>query len=251
MSKAFDTIDHSILLRKLEIYGFRGKLFNLIETFLTNRLQYIDSLGKTAKKGKVLCRVPQGSVLGLYLFILYINDLDNACTESFLTMFTDDTTVIKPGRRTDSLIRKDVKVMTHWFDANKLTIKVDKYEAIHFGRGIPDAVQIKGNHLHYKPCCKYLGVYIDPTLTFRDHIDYVVIKLNKFCCLIYHVRHLYPKKCLLMFYKAYAKSIITYGLLIHGAAAKTYLSRIESVQRRILRAIFSENDKIPCRKYLL
>ena len=238
LSKAFDTIDHSILLRKLEINGFRGKIFNLIETFLTNRLQYIDSLDKTSKKGKVLCGVPQGSVLGPFLFLLYINDLDNACTESSLTMFADDTTVIKAGRRTDSLIREDVKVMTHWFDANKLTINVDKCEAIHFGRGIPDEVQIKDNHLHYKPCCKYLGVYIDPTLTFRDHIDYVVKKLNKFCGLIYHVRHLYPKKCLLMFYNAYAKSIITYGLLIYGAAAKPNLSRIESVQRRILRAIF-------------
>ena len=108
-------------------------------------------------------------------------------------MFADDTAVIKAGRRTDSLIRKDVKVMTHLFDANKLTINVDICEAIHFGRGIPDEVQIKGNQLHYKPCCKFLGVYIDPTLTFRDHIDHVVKKLNKFCRSNYHVRPLYPE----------------------------------------------------------
>ena len=92
-------------------------------------------------------------------------------------MFADDTTVIKAGRRSDSRISKDVEVMTHWFDADKLTIKVDKCEAIHFGRGIHDEVQIKDTQLHYKPCCKYLGVYIDPMLTFRDHIGHVVKKL--------------------------------------------------------------------------
>ena len=69
-----------------------------------------------------------------------------------------------------------MKIRTHWVDGNKLTINVDKSEAIHFGRGIPDEVQIKDNHLHYKPCCRYSGVYIDPTLTFRDHIDHGVKK---------------------------------------------------------------------------
>ena len=105
-------------------------------------------------------------MLAPFLFLLYINDPDNACTERSLKIFADDRTIIEAGRRTDSLIRKDVKVMTHWFDANKLTINVDKCEAIHFGRGIPDEVQMKDNQLHYKPCCKSLGVYIDPTLTF-------------------------------------------------------------------------------------
>ena len=250
MSKAFDTIDHSILLGKLEIYGFRGKIFNLIETFLTNRLQFIEFLDKTSKKGKVLCCVPQGSVVGPFLFLLYNNDLDNACTKNSLTMFADDTTVIKAGRRTDYLIRKDVKVRTHWFNAIKLTINVDKCEAIHFGRGTPDEFQIKDNHSHYKLCYKYLGDYIDPTLTFRDHIDYVVKKLNKFCGLIYHVKHLYPKKCLLMFYNEYAKSVITYGLLIYGAAAKTNLSRIESVQRRILQSYFFRKRQDSLQKIL-
>ena len=136
--------------------------------FLTNRLQYIDSLEKTSNEGRVLRGVPQGSVLGS-VFLLYLNDLDKSCSESSLTRFNDDKTVIKAGRKADSLIRRDVKVVTHLFDANRKTINFDNCEAILFGGGIPDEVQIKDNHLHYKPCCKHLAVYIDPTLTFREH----------------------------------------------------------------------------------
>ena len=121
-------------------------------------------------------------------FHLCLNDLDNACSESSISMFADDTTVIKAGSRTDSLIREVVRVMTHWIDANRLTINVDKCEAIHFGRGKPDKVQIKDSQLHYKPYCNHLGVYIDPTPTFRDHRDYVVKKLIKLGGLIYLVR---------------------------------------------------------------
>ena len=69
-------------------------------------------------------------------------------------MFADDTTVINAGHRTDSFIREDVRVETYWFDANKLKFKVDKCEATHFRRGVPDEVQIKDNQLHYKPCCE-------------------------------------------------------------------------------------------------
>ena len=108
MSKVFVTINHSVLLHTLESYGFRGKFSNLVETSLTNRLQCNDSPEKTSKKGKALVGVPQESVLGPFLFLLYTDDLDNACAESSFTIFADDTTVIKAGPRNDSLIREDV-----------------------------------------------------------------------------------------------------------------------------------------------
>ena len=86
--------------------------------------------------------------------------------------------------------------------------------------------------------CKYLGLYIDSKLTFREHIKYVSKKLNKFCGLIYRVQYLYPVKCLLTFYESYAKSVSTYGLLFYGSACKSNLEEIEMAQRRIIRAIF-------------
>ena len=109
-----------------------------------------------------------------------------------------------------------------------------------FGCGKPNNLRVLSKELEYKNSCKYLGVHIDKNLRFREHIDHVVKKLNKFCGLIYRVGHLYRRKSLLMFYNSIAKSIITYGLLLYGTAYKTNMTKIEAVQGRILRAFFSK-----------
>ena len=155
-----------------------------------------------------------------------------------MVIFADDTTIIKAGKRTDAAIKSDIVTVSKWFESNKLTINTDKSEAMFFGCGKPNNLRILSKELEYKNSCKYLSVHIDKNLRFREHIDHVVKKLNKVCGLIYRVRHLYPRKCLLMFYNSFAKSIITYGLLVYGTAYKTNMTKIEAVQKRILRAIF-------------
>ena len=113
---------------------------------------------------------------------------------------------------------------------------------ISFGCGLPEKISILNEELSYKSSCKYLRLYLDECLRclrFREHINYVAKKLNKFCGLIYRVRDLYPRKCLLMFYKSFARSIISsYGISVYGSAAKTNLKKIENAQPRIIRAIF-------------
>ena len=238
LQKAFDTLDHKILLNKMEKLGLRGNINHLIGSYLTNRWQYIKANSMSTEKLKLCTGVPQGSVLGPFLFLLYINDLPNVCQNSQMMIFADDTTIINAGKRTDPLIKNDIVAVSKWFKSSKLTINTDKCEAMFFGCGKPDNLNILSNILGNQNSCKYLVVHIDKTLKFREHIDHVVKKLNKFCGLMYRVRHLYPRKCLLMFYNSYAKSVITYGLLLYGTAAKSNLSKIETVQRRILRAIY-------------
>ena len=106
-----------------------------------------------------------------------------------------------------------------------------------FGNNYQNTLTVQNEAIPRNTCCKYLGVLIDSKLTYRDHIIYVVKKLNKFCGLIYRVRDIYPIKCLLLFYNAYAKSVICYGLFVYGRAAKTNLTKIEMAQRRIIGAI--------------
>ena len=110
-----------------------------------------------------------------------------------------------------------------------------------FGYGKPDTIKIGVFELNYKSC-KYLGIHLDKKLLFREHIEYEEKKLNKFCGLIYRVRHFYPQKCLLVFYNSFTKSIICYGLMVYDSAAKTNLQKIEFAQRRIIRAIFFQKE---------
>ena len=238
LQKAFDTLDHKILLEKLEKYGYRGPIYKLLNSYLNDRWQYIDLNGTCTSKKQILTGVPQGSILGPFLFLLYINDLDENSGDSNVTMFADDTTLINAGKSKNFSVQEDIDKITSWLIENKLTINVDKCEVMFFGSGNPQLLKIDENNQQFKSCCKYLGLYVDKWLRFNQHIDYIVKKLNKFCGLIYCTRHLYPRKCLILFYNSFAKSIINYGILVYGSAAKTNLAKIEIVQRRIMRAIF-------------
>ena len=134
-------------------------------------------------------------------------------------------------------MQEDLDRLSNWFSWNKLTINLAKCENLNIGHPKPNCLKIFGSPITNKNQCKYLGFILDNKLTFREHIAYIE-KKNKFCGLMYKVRHLYPTKYLLLFYNAYVKSIINYGLLVYGRAAKTNLERIELAQRRIIRAIF-------------
>ena len=94
-------------------------------------------------------------------------------------------------------------------------------------------ITLMNQEIPQKASCKYLGLHIEDKMKFRDHIDSVVKKLNRFSGLVYKVRHLYPSKCLLLFCNSYAESVIRYRLLVYGSAAKTNLEEIEKAQRRI------------------
>ena len=120
-----------------------------------------------------------------------------------------------------------------------------------FGRSFGYELRLLGEKIERKPQCKHLGVYVDENLTFKYHIDYVTKKLSKFSGLIYRVRDLYTKKHLLMFYKAFAESVILYGLILYGSALKTTLRSIDSAQRRILRAIYFKKNMTHCLKLIV
>ena len=238
LKKAFDTLDHSILLEKLYRYGFRGPVLNIIRHYLTERKQFVQVKANKSSLQSITCGVPQGSVLGPFLFLIYFNDLPKNCLQSKTTLFADDTTVYNLDRNSSHGITSDIQRIRKWLVTNKLTVNVDKCETVGFGRAQPLPNDAFDTELPLKGHCKYLGVQIDTKLNFKDHINYVTKKLNKFCGLMYNIRERFPTRCLLMFYKTMAKPIITYALMVYGGTAKTNLEMIEKAQRRILRAIF-------------
>ena len=121
LKKAFDTLDHNILLQKLEKYGFRGKILCLLTNYFENRQQYIEHNQIRSSTKELKTGVPQGSVLGPFLFLIYINDLPLVCEKSKISLFADDTTVYNMGMNSEKEITEDVRKMRNWFDVNKLT----------------------------------------------------------------------------------------------------------------------------------
>ena len=240
LQKAFDSLNHEILLEKLKNYGYRGPIHNILADYLSQRFQYVSirETNSPSRSREIRTGVPQGSILGLFLFLVYINDLPDVCQKSEVAIFADDMSIVNAGKTDDCSVQNGLETLTDWLNYNKLSINTSKCESISFGRMYQRQLTIMEKKISQKNCCKYLGLYIDPVLTFRDHINHVVNKLNKFCGLIYRVRDLYPRKALLLFYNSYAKSVFSYGLIVYGRAAKTNLQNIEMAQRRIIRAIF-------------
>ena len=129
LCKAFDTVDHDILLSKMHHYGIRGVVQKLFKSYLTNRMQYVSINNNKSKLQNLNCGVPQGSVLGPLLFLLYINDIAKCCSTGLFRIFADDTGIFCKGKDINALIKtaRDIMIkIEDWFSCNKLTLNIDK-----------------------------------------------------------------------------------------------------------------------------
>ena len=135
LQKAFDTVDHNILLAKLHHYGIRDKAHSLFKSYLSGRQQFVSLSGKTSAKLAIRHGVPQGSVLGPLLFLIYINDLNDAIENSIVHHFADDTNLLCVSKSLESLVKKmnlDLMYLWHWLNANKISLNASKTEYLLF-----------------------------------------------------------------------------------------------------------------------
>ncbi len=182
LSKAFDTIDHNILLQKLYHYGFRGTSYNWFADYLKNRKQYVSFNNVKSSYENVRCGVPQGSILGPLLFILYMNDICTTSKKLSFILFADDTTVFHSANDIDKLCKTmnhELKEIVNWFKCNKLSLNAAKTNFMIIGT--PHQTQhIHANDTHIlldgcklsRVCsAKFLGVTLDENLTWKPHIN--------------------------------------------------------------------------------
>ena len=204
MQKAFDTVDHKILLHKLEFYGIRGVCNDWFKSYISKRKQLVSINGYNTDLMPVNCGVPQGSVLGQLLFLIYINDLQKAIRYCKVHNFANDTNLFHTSQSAiilNKLVNHDMKQLNNWLSANKISRNVEKAELVIFKsprKVLSDEIKIKltGKRLYPSNSVKYLGVSIDKFLHWHDQVNNIAVKLNRANALLLEIRNYVNMKTL-------------------------------------------------------
>ena len=252
-AKAFDTVNHEILIDKLEYYGIRGVALNWLKSYLTNRMQCTE-IGDTQSELELIkCGVPQGSVLGPLLFLIYINDIVNSSKLFKFTLFADDTSLYYSCKNTNNLeltINTELSRISDWLSANKLSLNVGKSKLLYYtnkNRNCLKDIVVKINNeiLKEVDSAKYLGVLMDNKLNWNMHVNNIKLRISKGISILSLIRHYVPQTILRSLYFTFINSHIDYNLLNWGTAPAATLETISSKTRKAIRIISFKNIEEP------
>lgn len=248
LKKAFDTIDHTILLQKLKLYGLDDQSLKWFSSYLSDRTQYCNVNGSLSKPCKVSYGIPQGSNLGPLLFLIYINDLPNCVSQARPRMFADDTNITLSAdnlSELERLVNNELRSVHNWLIANKLTLNITKTEFMIIGSrqkltahgNEPINIQINNEAIKRVNHSKSLGVTIDSHLTWAEHVREISKKIASAIGALKRVRPYISKRCALQIYKALILPHFDYCSSVWDGLNVTLSDKLQKLQNRAARAI--------------
>lgn len=235
LSKAFDSISHDILLEKLSYYGFRGNVLSLLGSYLGNRTQIVIINNQRSQETVLTHGVPQGSILGPLLFLVYMNDMRISASDN-LCIYCDDTSAIVTGKNYEELqFNKEdgMQEIKQWFLSNKLKLNEEKTKELIFSM-VDDFASVE-----------FLGLTLDSRLNWSVHIDRTCKKLWRAIYSLRRIKQIITQEAAMVAYYTYFHGVMTYGILAWGLASDA--SKVFILQKRALRVIFNMRTVESCR----
>ena len=240
-SKAFDTVNHKILLEKLQKYGIRGVPLQWFTSYLTNRQQYVRINTTDSEMLRMTCGVPQGSTLGPLLFLLYINDMPNCSKKLSFRIFADDTNVFYSGKSVSEIeivMNEEIKKIHNYCAINKLSINFKKTNFMIIGSKQKKIGKIQIGNIEQTQYIKYLGMYIDKHITWEQQIKHVKAKISKNTGIINKLRYYLDLNTLKQLYYTLIYPFINYGLMSWGNTYTSHLTKLRTALNKCIRSIF-------------
>ena len=262
MSKAFDRVDHTILMQKLSMYGIRGKAQDLIFSYLDNRKQIVEitqicqksrnEIKHKSKSKTIKIGVPQGSVLGPLLFLIYINDLPKHISQPMVLFADESTVIIKSDKENDyeHVVNQTLNTIIQWLTENNLKINMDKTKIIHFHQRTQLTninVSYQGEIVHPVTDTKFLGINIDNKLTWKTHLDYICKRINKSSFALYKLSKIVNKEALLAAYHGFVAPVLRYGIISWGNSVDK--ESVFKAQKKCVRSMCNIDNTTSCHPY--
>ena len=251
LKKAFDTVDHAILLQKLEFYGVKGLALSWFKSYLTDRQQKCYINGNQSESCHLTHGVPQGSTLGPLLFLLYINDLPDCLQHSSARMYADDTNLTittKTVTKASETANEDLENVKQWLLANKLSLNLTKTEYMIIASnykldnlGTNQTIYIDRIPVKRVYSTKALGMQIDDKLTWSKHVEHMAKKISSALGGLRRARPYVPLDTLISIYHALIQPLFDYCDVVYDNINKGLNERLQKLQNRAARIITRSN----------